>query len=126
MRLADQRDQIRDVPAAGGFDVVGVHRPTANRRDRLFEFAALVESVCVKAELNVVSLTEVERRGDDLRVGREVLMDFESWRPISRMRRSVAPGSSVRAVACRPMLTGSCSNASTVRCQRQRALPSPR
>ena len=70
-----------DVPAAGAFDVVGVHRAAANRRDRLFELAALVEPVCVKAELNVVSLAEIERRVDDLRVGREVLMDFEPGAP---------------------------------------------
>ena len=125
MWLADQRDQIVDVPAAGAFDVVGVHRPAANRRDRLFELAALMESVGVKAELNVVSLTEVERRGDDLRVGREVLMDFEPGTPHLEDEALGCTGSSVRAVACRPMLTGSSSNASTVRCQRQTGSSQP-
>ena len=109
VRLADQPKQVRDVPAAAPFDVVGVDRSPRDGGDCLFELGGFVEPVGVQRDGDVVGIGEAQDMVDELGVRAVVLVDLEAAcaRIDQRLERRVVlrPGHGLQPDVDRPSAT---------------------
>jgi hypothetical protein len=107
VRLADQAEEVGDVPAAGALDVIGVDGPAGDRRDRVLELGRLVEAVGVERDRHVVGVGEAQDVVDQLRVGAVVLVDLEAAGAgvEERLERTVVlrPGAGLQPHVDRPV-----------------------
>src|SRR6516225_2806765 len=81
MRQTGDTDDVRRMPAARAFGVIGVDRAVGDGRNRILDKSRFVERVGVDGHLNVVAVSYTETAVDGRGRRAPILMQLEPARP---------------------------------------------